>query len=174
MKDLKTLCNVNIPNSLHSLLEGSLLADIEDTIKDGNKYKDVDLEMLMKAKSESEFNMLYNLLKEQITSTEKIPEIVTNPFDPIGSKFIKTQIGEYYIVFYNRKDGNKEFPAIIFGNRDTVSVCWHPIRNKLLTSWSNMGFSHLANLAYKNEIRQFRQLPKEWSKQVVKLIKEIK
>ena len=52
MKDLKTL------------LESSLLADVEDTIETGNKYENVDLEMLMNAKSESEFNTLYNILKE--------------------------------------------------------------------------------------------------------------
>ena len=156
MKDLKTL------------LEGSLLADVEDTITSGDKYKEVDLEMLMNAKSESEFSMLYNILKEQIISTQKRPEIVTNPF---GSKSIKTQPGEYYIVFHNRKDGNKEFPSLLFGNKDNVSVCWHPIRNKLMTSWSNIGFSHLPDTAYKNEIRI---LPKKWSKQILKLIKEIK
>lgn len=165
MKDLKTLCNVNIPNSLHSLLESSIL-DIEGTIEDGNKYNNVDLKMLMNAKSESEFNLLYDLLKEQIISTQKTPEIVTNPF---GSKYIKTQPGEYYVVFYSFKDSGKEIPALIFGNRDTVSVYWHPSRNKLVTSWSNMGFSHLYGGLHKSEIRQ---LPKEWSKQVEKLLKK--
>ena len=164
MKDLKTLCNVNIPNSLHSLLEGSLLADIEDTIKSGDKYKDIDLEMLMNAKSESEFNTLYNILKEQIVSTQKTPEIVTGAF---GHKFIKTNPGEFYIVFYKYKDSGKEYPAIIFGNKDTVGACWNTTRNKLITSWSNMGFSHLHSGMHKNEIRQ---LPKEWSKQISKLL----
>lgn len=166
MKDLKTLCNVNIPNSLHSLLEGSLLADIEDTIKSGDKYKDVDLEMLMNAKSESEFNMLYEILKDYVVRTQKTPEIVTNPF---GHKFIKTSPGKYYIVFYTRKDGSKEFPSLLFGNKETVSACWHPIRNKLMTNWSNLGFAHLPDTTHKNE---FRQLPKEWSKQVANLLKK--
>ena len=44
MKDLKTLCNVNIPNSLHSLLEASIL-DIEGTIEEGdlaiNQFEDL-------------------------------------------------------------------------------------------------------------------------------------
>lgn len=153
MKDLKTL------------LEGSLLADVEDTIKSGDKYKNVDLEMLMNAKSESEFNMLYNILKEQIVSTQKRPEIVTGAF---GHKFIKTNPGEFYIVFYKCKQLGKEFPAIIFGNKDTVSAYWSP-RNKLITSWSNIGFSHLHSGIYKDEIRQ---LPKEWSKQLEKLTKK--
>ena len=48
------------------LYEASIL-DIEGTIEDGNKYENVDLEMIMKAKSEEEFNMLYDILKDTIT-----------------------------------------------------------------------------------------------------------
>lgn len=152
--------------NLKTLLEVSLM-DIEGTIEYGNKYNNVDLEMLMNAKSESEFNMLYNLLKEQIISTQKTPEIVTNPF---GNKSIKTKPGEFYIVFYNYKDYNKkESPAIIFGNKNTVSTRWNVNSNKLNTSWSSMGFEHLPGIAYKEEIRY---LPKEWSKQLEKLIKK--
>ena len=47
MKDLQEICNVNIPNSLHSLLEGSLLSEIEDTLQSGGddvikKYKQAE------------------------------------------------------------------------------------------------------------------------------------
>ena len=46
MKDLQEICNVNIPNSLHSLLEGSLLGEIEDTLQSGDdvikKYKQAE------------------------------------------------------------------------------------------------------------------------------------
>lgn len=38
MKDLKNICNINIPNSLHSLLEASVLGDIEDTLASMDKY----------------------------------------------------------------------------------------------------------------------------------------
>jgi len=34
MKDLKNICNINIPNSLHSLLEASILGDIEKTLSE--------------------------------------------------------------------------------------------------------------------------------------------
>lgn len=41
MKNLKDICNVNIPNSLNSLIESSLL-DIDGTFEEGDKYeKDV-------------------------------------------------------------------------------------------------------------------------------------
>lgn len=153
--------------NLKDILEGSILSDVEDTIKSGDKYKDVDLEMLMNAKSESEFNIMYEILKDRIVSTEKCPEIVTGAS---GHKFIKTNPGEFYIVFYNYKDYNKkESPAIIFGNENTVSTRWNVNSNKLNTSWSSIDFSHLYNGMYKYEIRQ---LPKEWSTQVTKLIKK--
>ena len=162
MKDLKTLLEGSL--SSNKLNESSILADVEDTIKSGNKYKNVDLEMLMNAKSESEFNILYNLLKEQLVHTQKRPEIATGAFD---HKFIKTHPGEFYIVFCTYKIFDKEYPSIIFGNKDTVNAYWNPAKNKLTTSWSNMGFGYLPNRLYNNEIRQ---LPKEWSKQISKLI----
>lgn len=39
MKSLRNICNENIPNSLHSLLEASLL-DIEGTFKDGDEFNE--------------------------------------------------------------------------------------------------------------------------------------
>ena len=149
---------------LKDILEASLLGDIEDTIKIGDKYNNVDLEMLMNAKSEAEFNIMYEILKDRIVTTEKCPEIVTGAF---GHKFIKTVPGEFYIVFYNCKQSGKEYPTIFFGNKNTVSAYWNPTRNKLITSWSSMGFAHLPATIYKNEIKQ---LPKEWSKQISKLL----
>lgn len=151
---------------LRIFLESSIL-DIEGTIEDGNKYNNVDLEMLMNAKSESEFNLLYNLLKEQLTSTQKRPETIEITTGKFSHKLIKTKPGEFYLVFYNYKQSGKEYPAIMFGNKDTVSAYWSPTRNKLITSWSTLGFEHLHSGLYNNEIRY---LPKEWSKQILKLL----
>lgn len=151
MKDLKTL------------IEASLL-DVEGTIRSGNKYENVDLEMLMNSKSEEEFNLLYDILKSNLASTEKRPIIITRNG---GHKYIETKPGEFYIVFYTYKYGGKEWPAIIFGNKDTISAHWEPTRNKISTSWSTIGFAHLHSGMYEYEMRQ---LPKEWSKQILKLL----
>ena len=75
MKDLKTLCNVNIPNSLHSLLEGSLLADIEDTIETGNKYENIDLTSLYNSKTQLEFETKFNIFRSSFESNRKGTEI---------------------------------------------------------------------------------------------------
>ena len=61
MKDLKTLCNINIPNSLHSLLESSIL-DIEGTIKDGDKINNADLNDILSTKSEELYNIIYDVI----------------------------------------------------------------------------------------------------------------
>ena len=37
MKSINDICNINIPNSLHSLLEASLLSDIEDSLNIGDE-----------------------------------------------------------------------------------------------------------------------------------------
>ena len=39
MKNIIDICNVNIPNSLHSLYEASILADAEDTLNDKTIFK---------------------------------------------------------------------------------------------------------------------------------------
>ena len=54
MKDLKTL------------LEGSLLADIEDTIETGNKYEKVDLTSIFNSKSKDEFETKFNIFRSMV------------------------------------------------------------------------------------------------------------
>ena len=91
MKDLKTLCNVNIPNSLHSLLEGSLLADVEDTIKYGNKITDYSkLINIFNVKSEHEYILAYNTLYS-IISNKNEPVLTINQ-----KKYHGNKIGNVY------------------------------------------------------------------------------
>ena len=52
--------------NLKTLLEGSLLADIEDTIKSGDKYKDVNLTSIFNSKSKEEFETKYNIFRSMI------------------------------------------------------------------------------------------------------------
>ena len=62
MKDLKTL------------LEGSLLADIEDTIETGNKYEKVDLTSIFNSKSKDEFETKFNIFRSMVE--EKNTEVL--------------------------------------------------------------------------------------------------
>ena len=62
MKDLKIL------------LEGSLLADIEDTIETGNKYEKVDLTSIFNSKSKDEFETKFNIFRSMVE--EKNTEVL--------------------------------------------------------------------------------------------------
>ena len=63
MKDLKTL------------LEGSLLADIEDTIETGNKYENLDLTSLYNSKTQLEFETKFNIFRSSFELNRKGTEI---------------------------------------------------------------------------------------------------
>ena len=157
MKDLKTL------------LEASLM-DIDGTIEDGNKYNDVDLEMLLNTTSESEFNIIYDILKDKIESNQKKPKILISDS---GYKYPETKPGEYYIVFYTYKRRGKEIKTVFFGNEETGSLSWTDIserRHRPETSWSTFKFAH-SNSALCDE--EMRVLPKEWSNQIKNILKKI-
>ena len=67
MKSLKAICNVNIPNSLHSLLESSIL-NIEDNIESG----DIDtLFSLLISGNEDNFRIARNIIYNDVISTQK-------------------------------------------------------------------------------------------------------
>ena len=67
MKSLKAICNVNIPNSLYSLLESSIL-DIEDNIESG----DIDtLFSLLISGNEDNFRIARNIIYNDVVSTQK-------------------------------------------------------------------------------------------------------
>ena len=63
MKDLKTL------------LEGSILADVEDTIEAGNKYENIDLTSLYNSKTQLEFETKFNVFRSSFESDHKGTEI---------------------------------------------------------------------------------------------------
>ena len=67
MKSLKAICNINIPNSLHSLLESSIL-DVENNIESG----DIDtLFLLLISGNEDNFRIARNIIYNDVISTQK-------------------------------------------------------------------------------------------------------
>lgn len=144
--------------------------DIDGTIEDGNKYNNVDLEMLMNAKSESEFNIIYDILKDKIESTQKKPKILISDY---GYKYPETKQGEYYIVFYTYERRGKEIKTVFFGNEETGSFYWTDVserKHKPESSWSTIKFANASNVLFDKEMRV---LPKEWSNQIKKILKKI-
>ena len=91
MKNLKTICNINIPNSLHSLLEG-ILDDIDSTLDKADYYVNADLLTALNAKSEKEFNEICKILIKRINAE-------TNSHVQHGNKLVK---GKSYILIYEQ------------------------------------------------------------------------
>lgn len=52
--------------NLKTLLEASILADIEDTIETGNKYEKVDLTSIFNSKSKDEFETKFNIFRSMV------------------------------------------------------------------------------------------------------------
>lgn len=92
MKDLKTICNINIPNSLHSLLEG-ILGDIDSTLDRSDYYANADLLTALNAKSEKEFNEICKILIKRIDAE-------TNSHVQHGNRLVK---GKSYILIYEQE-----------------------------------------------------------------------
>ena len=167
MKDLKTLCNVNITNSLHSLLESSIL-DIEGTIKDGDKINNADLNDILSTKSEELYNIIYDVLKSNIYKNEKSIKIITNDS---GKKVFNFEPDKYYISFYKHYDSFKRgtVNAIEIGNyNETVQIKWQITSNKISFSWSNIGFSPIIH-----DGKELYSTPKKWHKDIEKLIAKV-
>ena len=52
--------------NLKTLLEASILADIEDTIETGNKYEKIDLTSIFNSKSKDEFETKFNIFRSMV------------------------------------------------------------------------------------------------------------
>jgi hypothetical protein len=61
--------------NLKTLLEASLLADIEDTIETGNKYENLTLTELYNSKTQLEFETKFNVFRSLFESNRKGTEI---------------------------------------------------------------------------------------------------
>lgn len=162
MKALKDICSVNTSNSLHSLLEASVL-DIEGSMAEGDKYLDVDLKKLISAKTEKEYNILFDILRDKVTSEEKEPPTKTR----YKKKHITSPDNEFYIAFSIYKSTYSDNERhIVFGAKDTVSVSWNIFLNKVFVSNAYSKFSELDL----NDYDDYRYMPEKWKTQALKII----
>ena len=154
MKTLKEIC-----------LEASIL-DIEGSIEDGNKYENVDLEMIMKAKSKEEFNMLYDILKDTIAAEEKEPPTKTR----YKKKRITSGDDKLYIKFEKYDSNYGENRSIVIGGEKSIFLNWNLFLNKVFDG--NI-FSKFSEVDLTN-CECVRYLPKRLYNQAQKIIKSIK
>ena len=135
MKDLKTL------------LEGSLLADIEDTIETGNKYEKVDLTSIFNSKSKEEFETKFNIFRSMVE--EKNTEVHE----------VKPRKG--YIVFVKNVSMKSNDPrlcrvSIFIGTtNDLYRMTW--IKDDI-TGKDRMQINKMESVSLDHFIRKYRYL----------------
>lgn len=136
---------------LKDILEGSLLADIEDTIETGNKYEKVDLTSIFNSKSKDEFETKFNIFRSMVE--EKNTEV-------LDVKPRKT-----YIVFVKnismKKDDSRLDPrlcrvSIFIGTTsDLYRITW--IKDEI-TGKDRMQINKMEYVTLDHFIRKYRYL----------------
>ena len=134
MKDLKTL------------LEGSLLADVEDTIKSGDKYSSFNLNTIMNAKSYKEFVNDVKLFKSMAENDFKGP--FTDKQLKKGKSYIyiwqdSWSENDYIVCFVDKypiQDPNDDLVDNAY-----YDIHWSNYHNKAICYYDNTGneFSNL-------------------------------
>lgn len=147
------------------LYEASIL-DIEGSIEDGNKYSNVDLEMITKAKSKEEFDIFYDILMSMVEDEEKEP-----PTKKINDKtYITSGNNKLYIRFKKQDSKYGELRNVVIGGEKAVFLGWHPYSNKYFDG--NM-FSKFSEVDL-TDCDCVRYLPKRLHDQAQRIIKRIK
>ena len=175
MKDLRTLCNANIPNSLHSLLEASMLSDIEDTLKSGDKFENFDLNTIMSAQSVEEYNRYVQMMKKMIEDSCK---------GPISHKQLKK--GKSYIYIWQDYWSENNY-VICFVDKYPVQdpdydlidnayydIVWDDYHEVVKCHFDNTGndFSSVLQQDFRGDtMKDAYEMPKEFFKSMKELIK---
>ena len=149
--------------ALREYMYEGLLHGEEATLIDGDEYLDVDLKKLISAKTEKEYNMLFDILRDKVISEEKEPPTKTR----YKKKHITSPDNEFYIAFSIYKSAYSDNKRrIVFGAKDTVSVSWNIFLNKVFIADAYSKFSELDL----NNYDDYRYMPEKWKTQALKII----
>lgn len=163
---------------LRTLLEASMLSDIEDTLKSGDKFENFDLNTIMSAKSVEEFNSYVKMLKIMIESSCK---------GPISHKQLKK--GKSYIYIWQDSWSEDNY-VICFVDKypiqdpddDLVENAYYDIvydecgvhYDNVICHYDNTGneFSNLLQQGFNGDtMKGAYEMPKEFFKSMKELIK---
>ena len=155
MKDLKNISNVNNPNSLHSLLEASILdnaiseaslLDIDGTMEEGDKFENVNLTSLYNSKSKGEFEAKFKVFKSMVE--DKNTEVT-------DIKPRKTYIA-FQEIFPKKYDPDLCYLSIFIGTtKDLYQIMWIH-KPAVGNSGVFIERKELVNLEYVFDRRNFR------------------
>ena len=161
---------------LRTLLEASLLSDIEDTLKSGEKFENFDLNTIMSAKSAEEYNRYVQMIKKMIEDSCK---------GPISHKQLKK--GKSYIYIW-QDDWSENNYVICFvdkyhvqdANYDMVDdayydIVWDDYHGVVKCYFDNIGndFSDILQQDFRGDtMKGAYEMPKEFFKSMKELIKK--
>lgn len=153
---------------LKTILEASILADIEDTIKISDEYVNVDFNKLTDAKSEEEFNLLYDLLRTKLEKTGKKINIVKGAN---GYRLSRIKKDEYYIAFPDKNSMN----ALQIANnktQETIAIDWSENTNRI---HKTMRFGRSINDVISRAVyTEVYLVPKEWYKDIENYMRKLR
>lgn len=156
MKDLKTI------------LEASILADIEDTIKTSDEYVNVDFNKLTDAKSKEEFNILYDLLRTKLEKNGKKINVVKFAK---GYRLSRIKKDEYYIAFPD-KNSMKALKIANDKTKEIMGIIWSENINRIHKDMQfGRSISDVVSSAIYTEVYQ---VPKEWYNDIENYMRKLR
>lgn len=158
MKDLKTI------------LEASILADIEDTIKTSDEYINVDFNKLTDAKSKEEFNILYDLLRTKLEKNGKKINVVKFAK---GYRLSRIKKDECYIAFPDKHKHNmKSLKIANDKTKETMVIGWSETINRI---HKTLDFGRSINDVVSRAIyTEVYQVPKEWYNDIENYMRKLR
>lgn len=173
MKDLKTLLKASLSSNL--LDESSILADINDTLKTGDKYGNLDFNTLMNANSFEEFSEYAKLMKYVVENSAK---------GPFNHKQLKK--GKAYMYIW-QDSWSEDGYIVCFVDKYPIQdpdddlienayydINWNDYYNCVECHYDNTGneFSNLLQQGFDGDtMKGAYEIPKEYIKSMKELIK---
>ena len=153
---------------LKTILEASILADIEDTIKTSDEYVNVDFNKLTDAKSKEEFNILYDLLRTKLEKNGKKINVVKFAK---GYRLSRIKKDECYIAFPDKNSMN----ALQIANnktQETIAIDWSENTNRI---HKTMRFGRSINDVISRAVyTEVYLVPKEWYNDIENYMRKLR
>lgn len=134
--------------SLKDLCEG-LLAGQNKVLSIGDDIVKTDLNTLFSAKSEEEFNLMFDVLKVNI----------------VGEKHLKTKDNKLYIGFriaeMHIAPHKRKIIKIMNGNKDAAEIYWSRVHDEVRIYEVSMDYDDFEDYGY---------VPERWKSQALKIL----
>lgn len=156
-------------------LKESILSDIEDTLKSGDKFENFDLNTIMSAKSVEEYNHYVQMMKKMIEVSCKGP--ISHKQLKKGKSYIyiwqSSWSENYYVICFVDKYPIQDKDDILVDNA-YYDIVWDDYYEVVKCHYDNTGndFSSLLQQDFSGDtMKGAYEMPKEFFKSMKELIK---